>query len=211
MAGRPSSPHRAPSTPQIVPDSSRQLGYHLVTKKPLCGCNPTPSPPETRNSPLFGFPSKAPAHRAMIDRPDRTDFHASQLYRKPNFETRLPDRPPPFSSGRLRPGSSPSCLQGEKGRRARAPSPGPAGGIGDKDAAAPLRPPGPSLGDSSAPPHTHTPRSCAAVASPHRWLRGPGSRVHRCNRPTNNGRRKLWRPRLGPSAARGPAACRETD
>lgn len=103
-------------------------------------------------SPIW-FPTKAPARCAMIDRPDGTDFPASKIYRKPNFET-LPQISPRLSPQAARvqpPTPQPSTC---KGRRARAPSPG-LRGAGDKEAAAAPRPPGPSpRGQLRAPPHS---------------------------------------------------------
>lgn len=100
--------------------------------------------PNLQFSPIW-FPSKVSAHGAMIKRPDGTDFTASEIYRKPNFEM-LPQISPHLfllsQAGRVRAPAPqpPEC----EGQRARAPRARGLRGAGDKEAVAPPRPPGPS-------------------------------------------------------------------
>nr|XP_023483660.1 uncharacterized protein LOC111770301 [Equus caballus] len=200
MAGRPSSPRGVPCTPPPPrsrltspgsPDASSRRNRSAAAPNTFTARNLQFSP--------MGVPPEAPAHSPVIDRPDRAEFPSSKTDPKPNFEP-LPSEPPPPSSGRPRPGSGPPASGVQKPESPR-PRPRACGGLQTKRLRRRRGRQDRPLGDSSEP----------AAASPHRWLRGPGSRARRCSRPTNNGWKRRRRPRLGPSAARGPAGCWRTD
>lgn len=199
LAGRPQQSFQGSLQP------SARAGLLQTAQPPRHGetalrLHPTPSPPGTRNPPPFGFlPRLLP-----VDSDWQT---SSKTDPKPNFAT-LPRRSPRLFL--LRPAAS--RLQPLNLRRAEAPEPAPPArglrGAADKEAAAPPRPPGPSpRGQLRAP----QPRSRAAAASPHRWPPGPGLPSPPLQPPDEQWQEKAPAPRLGPSAARGPAGCWRTD
>lgn len=177
MAGRPARPRRAPA-PSAGARLLQAAGC-LAAKKAPCSCTP-----HRRHAKPAILPHQvscqAPAHSAVIDRPDRTVFPASKINPKPNFQT-LPQISPRLSPLWL----AASRLQSLSLRRARAGQPvSPARGLrgaGDKEAAATLRPPGRQdrpLGDSSEPrprPPSNPLPSRSRPASP----AAPGPRVLR--------------------------------
>lgn len=204
MAGRPGSPRSAPATPRVAPDSSRQPAPRSGRKRPAAAHH-TSTARNPRSASIW-FPSRAPA---MTDRPDRTDFPASETNPKPNFETLPEIGPASFSAGRRVPAAAPQPPASEA-----APPEPPARACGGLETKRLRRHRGRQdrpLGDSSAP-RLPPPSPHAAAASPHRRSgdQGPAPTARSSCR-MNNGRRGCRRPRLRPSATPGLAGCRRTD
>lgn len=160
--------------PRLPPPLRLRLTYPdcPATSSPRNHSAAAPHTFATRNLQLalIWFPSRAPAHCTMTDRPDGTDLPSSKMHPKPNFQTLPPAPPPPLSpqAGRVpAPAPQPPACRGQAEAVEPAP-PAPAracGGLETKRLPRRRSRQDRPLGDSSAPPLP--PRSRARrLASP---------------------------------------------